>query len=194
MRSSDSLAQPHSRHLALDVAIEASELLQLRLLKVIMQASKGLEKKAVKLLSLEASAQAKASQAEARLEAKAAAKRKRQEEKQAEKAQLKRCLMCTVHHMLTRTVHVVHGPSLLVESTQSNAVCAKPWSTTRFYAAEQEHECTPEVSATRCLSFVSGIAQHSLAKGWLLQVSHETFLQQHNIAQTVRFCGVDELP
>ena len=58
---------------------------------MIMQASKGLEKKAVKLLSLEASAQAKASQAEARLEAKAAAKRKRQEEKQAEKAQLKRC-------------------------------------------------------------------------------------------------------
>jgi len=56
-----------------------------------MQASKGLEKKGAKLLSLEASAQAKATQAEARLEAKAAAKRKRQEEKQAEKAQLKRC-------------------------------------------------------------------------------------------------------
>ena len=55
-----------------------------------LQASKGLEKKGAKLLSLEASAQAKASQAEARMEAKAAAKRKRQEEKQAEKAELKR--------------------------------------------------------------------------------------------------------
>ncbi len=67
-------------------------MLQLRLLFDGMQASKGLEKKGAKLLSLEASAQAKASQAEARLEAKAAAKRKRQEEKQAEKAQMKRCL------------------------------------------------------------------------------------------------------
>ena len=55
-----------------------------------VQASKGLEKKGAKLLSLEASAQAKASQAEARMEAKAAARRKRQEEKQAEKAELKR--------------------------------------------------------------------------------------------------------
>ena len=55
-----------------------------------VQASKGLEKKGAKLLSLEASAQAKASQAEARMEAKAAAKRKRQEEKQAEKAEMKR--------------------------------------------------------------------------------------------------------
>ena len=91
MPSADSVAPPHSQRLALDVATQALEMLQLRLLKVIMQASKGLEKKAVKLLSLEASAQAKASQAEARLEAKAAAKRKRQEEKQAEKAQLKRC-------------------------------------------------------------------------------------------------------
>ncbi|KAL0021618.1 hypothetical protein WJX79_009112 [Trebouxia sp. C0005] len=58
--------------------------------KQAAKASRGLEKKGAKLLSLEASAQAKASQAEARLEAKAAAKRKRQEEKQAEKAQLKR--------------------------------------------------------------------------------------------------------
>lgn len=73
--------------------------MQLRRLNDTMQASKGLEKKGAKLLSLEASAQAKASQAEARLEAKAAAKRKRQEEKQAEKAQLKRSLACTVHHI-----------------------------------------------------------------------------------------------
>lgn len=58
--------------------------------KQAAKASKGLEKKGAKLLSLEASAQAKASQIEARLEARAAAKRKRQEEKQAEKAQLKR--------------------------------------------------------------------------------------------------------
>ncbi|KAL0039732.1 hypothetical protein WJX77_006357 [Trebouxia sp. C0004] len=58
--------------------------------KQAAKASRGLEKKGAKLLSLEASAQAKATQAEARLEAKAAAKRKRQEEKQAEKAQLKR--------------------------------------------------------------------------------------------------------
>ena len=56
----------------------------------LLQASKGVEKKGAKLLSLEASAQAKAADAEAKQEAKAAAKRKRQEEKQAEKAELKR--------------------------------------------------------------------------------------------------------
>lgn len=55
-----------------------------------MQASKGLEKKGAKLLSIEASAKVKAAQAEAKQEAKAAAKRKRLEEKQAEKAELKR--------------------------------------------------------------------------------------------------------
>lgn len=92
-----------------------------------MQASKGLEKKGAKLLSLEASAQAKASQAEARLEAKAAAKRKRQEEKQAEKAQLKRSFdMHSPSYPLLRTVHIVHGTSLQVDSTQPNAVRVKP--------------------------------------------------------------------
>ena len=54
------------------------------------QASKGVEKKGAKLLSIEASAQVKAAQAEAKQQAKAAAKRKRLEEKQAEKADLKR--------------------------------------------------------------------------------------------------------
>lgn len=54
------------------------------------QASKGVEKKGAKLLSIEASAKVKAAQAEAKQEARAAAKRKRLEEKQAEKADLKR--------------------------------------------------------------------------------------------------------
>lgn len=54
------------------------------------QASKGVEKKGAKLLSIEASAKVKAAQAGAKQEAKAAAKRKRLEEKQAEKADLKR--------------------------------------------------------------------------------------------------------
>ena len=54
------------------------------------QASKGVEKKGAKLLSIEASAKVKAAQAEAKQEAKVAAKRKRQEDKQAEKAELKR--------------------------------------------------------------------------------------------------------
>lgn len=55
-----------------------------------VQASKGVEKKGAKLLSIEATAKVKAAQAEAKQEAKAAAKRKRQEDKQAEKAELKR--------------------------------------------------------------------------------------------------------
>lgn len=57
---------------------------------VVLQASKGIERKGAKLLSLEAGAQAKAAQAEAKQEERAAAKRKRQEEKQAEKAETKR--------------------------------------------------------------------------------------------------------
>lgn len=56
----------------------------------MVQASKGLEKKGAKLLSIEASAVVKAAQAEAKQEAKAAAKRKRQEDKLAEKGELKR--------------------------------------------------------------------------------------------------------
>ena len=59
-------------------------------LQDVLQASKGVEKKGAKLLSIEASASVKAAQAEARQEAKAAEKRKRQEEKQAQKAEFKR--------------------------------------------------------------------------------------------------------
>ncbi|KAL3143605.1 hypothetical protein ABBQ38_002402 [Trebouxia sp. C0009 RCD-2024] len=58
--------------------------------KQATKASKGVEKKGAKLLSIEASAKVKAAQAGAKQEAKAAAKRKRLEEKQAEKADLKR--------------------------------------------------------------------------------------------------------
>ncbi len=40
------------------------------------------------------------------------------------------------HHVLTRTVHVVYGTSLQVDSTQLHAVRAQSWSTSRFYAVE----------------------------------------------------------
>lgn len=57
---------------------------------VVLQASKGLEKKGAKLHQIQLQEQAKLDKAEERMEARAAAKRKRQEEKQAEKAEIKR--------------------------------------------------------------------------------------------------------
>ena len=78
---------------------------------LMLQVSKGLERKGAKLHQLQANEQAKLDRAEERMEAQAAAKRKRQEEKQAARAELKRSAsqpsVCTPH----KAVHWGNTPS-----------------------------------------------------------------------------------